>query len=54
MKAFKSTNKYFITVVGKDAIRLSLKLVIVRDHTLLVNLAQGPYLIGQPRLRIQQ
>ena len=31
----------------------SLKLVIARDHTLFVDLAQGPYLIGQPRLRIQ-
>ena len=29
------------------------KLVIARDHTLLVNLSQGSYLIGQPRLRIQ-
>ena len=26
----------------------SLKLVIVRDHTLLINVAQVPYFIGHP------
>ena len=41
----KFDQKYYLTN--------SLKIVIARHHTLLVNLTQGPHLIGKPRLQIQ-